>query len=234
MAYILSIETSTNVGSVALHKAGVLLSNVEIYTQYSHSEKLTLLIEQVIQNANINTQEIEAIAISQGPGSYTGLRIGVATCKGLCFALDKPLLSVSTLASMSKSLNAYLDLQEEETWLCPMLDARRMEVYCALYDKNNQLQMPITAKIIDENSFEDVLKDKKIIFFGNGAKKCKEILEYQKNALFITDDLYEAPLAKNMGELAYQSFLDKDFQDIAYFEPFYLKDFVVTQPKNKS
>ncbi len=223
MAYILSFETSTQVCSVALHQEGILISSSEIHTSHSHSEKLTLLAQQILENAQIELAQIEAIAISKGPGSYTGLRIGVSTAKGLCFALQKPLISVSTLQTMAWEVR---NLVFDDTILiCPMIDARRMEVYCAIFDIHFKEILPISAQIITENSFEDLLKQHQIIFVGDGAKKCQNILSFQSNALFSrTQTIY--PHAKNMGEIAFQKFKSQNFEDVAYFEPFYLKEFV--------
>ncbi|QHT68391.1 tRNA (adenosine(37)-N6)-threonylcarbamoyltransferase complex dimerization subunit type 1 TsaB [Rhodocytophaga rosea] len=220
MALILSIETATKVCSVALHRQGKLLGVSELFSEKSHSGAITLLIQNLVTLSGFQLTDIEAIAVSKGPGSYTGLRIGTATAKGLCFALDKPLIAVHTLEAMTYGLihkipgNDYL--------FCPMIDARRMEVYCAVYQKDLQEVWPVDARIINENSFTELLSIHKIIFFGDGAAKCKPLLSHSEHTCFV-EDIY--PSAADAGELAYQKFTQQIFEDIAYFEPFYLKEF---------
>jgi tRNA threonylcarbamoyladenosine biosynthesis protein TsaB len=233
MALILNIETATTVCSVALAKDGDLLAFKEQNGDYSHAENLTLFIEDVLKQANSNLSDLDAVAVSKGPGSYTGLRIGVSTAKGLCYSLNKPLIAINTLehisSSVSKTLNSQLSTLN--SLYCPMLDARRMEVYCAIYDSLNAEIKSTSAEIIDEHSFADILSENIIYFFGDGASKCKEILSVNKNALFI-DAVF--PSAKNMISLSEQSFANKEFEDVAYFEPFYLKDFVAGKKKKNS
>lgn len=224
MSLILSIETATPACSVALHQAGNLVALAELHTENAHSEQLTILIEQIIQRSKYTLQHIDAIAVSKGPGSYTGLRIGVATAKGLCFALDKPLIAINTLEAMTEQVRS---IQTQKTLFCPMIDARRMEVYCLLADENGKMIVPTEAKIIEKNAFEDFLNQHKIVFFGNGAEKCKAIIS-SENAIFFAG---VSCSAKSMGQLAYQKFLDKDFEELIYFEPFYLKDFVSNTKK---
>ena len=175
MALILNIETATTVCSVSLGKDGKLLAIKEQNGGYSHSENLTLFIEDVLQQTGNKISEIDAIAVSKGPGSYTGLRIGVSTAKGLCYALGKPLLAINTLLSITQSIvqNSKFKVESADLF-CPMLDARRMEVYCAIYDLQGNEMRATAAEIIDENSFSDILKTKKIVFFGDGSAKCKE------------------------------------------------------------
>ncbi|TAE74954.1 MAG: tRNA (adenosine(37)-N6)-threonylcarbamoyltransferase complex dimerization subunit type 1 TsaB [Bacteroidetes bacterium] len=223
MSYILSFETSTQVCSVALHQAGNLVASSEIHTSQSHSEKLTLLAQQILENAKINLEDVEAIAISKGPGSYTGLRIGVSTAKGLCFALQKPLISISTLKIMA--LEASNFIFDNQILICPMIDARRMEVYCAIFDVNLNEKLPINAAIITEKSFENILSNQKIFFMGDGAEKCKTTFSFSANAVFPRTEM-KYPHAKNMGKLAFEKFNQKKFENVAYFEPFYLKEFV--------
>ncbi|MBX9851985.1 MAG: tRNA (adenosine(37)-N6)-threonylcarbamoyltransferase complex dimerization subunit type 1 TsaB [Cytophagaceae bacterium] len=220
MALILSIETSTKVCSVAFHQDGVLLSSSEIFIEKSHSKMITVLVEQLLKELKKNFSDIDAIAVSKGPGSYTGLRIGVSTAKGLCYALDKPLIGVNTLLSMAFGVKENLS---GDYLFCPMIDARRMEVYCALYDKDLNVVEDTQAKIIDENFFIQYFDKKKIFFFGDGAAKCISSFEKQSNATFI-ESIY--PSAKNIGYLAYDLWNKKQWEDVAYFEPFYLKDFV--------
>ena len=216
MAWILCIETATKSCSVALAKDGHLVAvKEEVSEQYSHSEQLTVFIEQLLQQEGLKVSDLDAIAVSSGPGSYTGLRIGVSTAKGLCYASDVPLIAVSTLGAMAQAMKD----KYPEAQLCPMLDARRMEVYCALYSKSQA--SPVVAKIIDQDSFWRNCT-RTPLFFGDGADKCQDVLTHT-NAHF---ELGVYPSAANMIPLAQDKFQNQDFEDIAYFEPFYLKDFV--------
>lgn len=223
MALILSLETATKSCSVVLAKDGRLLAfEEEVSDKYSHSEQLTVFIERLLNAQNISITDLDAIAVSKGPGSYTGLRIGVSTAKGLCYALNKPLISVNTLRAMADGmLEEYPDMI-----YCPMIDARRMEVYCCLF-KNREQQCEISAKVIDETSFCRVLEQEKVLFFGDGADKCEETITHP-NATFIPN-IY--PSAKNMVRLAEEAFQQNTFEDVAYFEPYYLKDFVAGKKK---
>jgi tRNA threonylcarbamoyladenosine biosynthesis protein TsaB len=220
MALILSIETSTNVCSVALHQDAQVIGIYELFTEKSHASAITLLIDQLLNNAGYQLADVSAIAVSKGPGSYTGLRIGVATAKGLCYALDKPLLSVSTLKAMAYGLNKHYPIKD--FLFCPMIDARRMEVYCEVFNSELESILSVDARIINEHSFGELLASHPVVFFGNGAAKCKPLLSHQSNALFI-DDVY--PSARFTGVLAYGNYLNNNFENIAYFEPFYLKEF---------
>ncbi len=226
MSLILGIETSTKICSVAISDGEKLLAIKEEGGAYSHAEKLTVFITEVLNRTKIELKNIDAIAISKGPGSYTGLRIGVSAAKGLCYGLGIPLIAVDTLKAMAK--DPVLIQENPVAFLCPMIDARRMEVYTALYDNKNNKIEPVTAKIIDKNSFAKHLKSNKIIFFGDGAEKCKEILSTHKNALFTTKGL---PSAQFINQIAFAKFKHKYFEDVAYFEPYYLKDFITTTPK---
>ncbi|MCE9540898.1 MAG: tRNA (adenosine(37)-N6)-threonylcarbamoyltransferase complex dimerization subunit type 1 TsaB [Bacteroidetes bacterium] len=248
MALILNLETATTVCSVSLSKDGKLLALKEQNGDYSHAENLTLFIQDVLKQAKVKLTDIDAIAVSKGPGSYTGLRIGVSSAKGLCYSLNKPLIAVNTLQYLSLALSEgegtkIISMQyelnspssslsfgegREDVYFCPMLDARRMEVYCAMFDSLNNEIRPTTAEIIDEHSFSDLLNNKVVYFFGDGAAKCKSVLSANKNAIFI-DDVY--PSAKNMISLSEKAFVNKEFEDVAYFEPFYLKDFVAGKKK---
>jgi tRNA threonylcarbamoyladenosine biosynthesis protein TsaB len=232
MAIILNIETATTVCSVSLAKDGKLLACKEQNGNYSHAENLTLFIQDVLQQSNLQPQEIDAIAVSKGPGSYTGLRIGVSTVKGLCYSLDKPLIAINTLQhlSLATSKKHTTSTTNLPTLFCPMIDARRMEVYCAIFDNNNNEIKPTAAEIIDETSFSDLLNNHTIYFFGDGAAKCKNSLAHHKNAIFIDDVV---PSANNMITLSEEAFKNKQFEDVAYFEPFYLKDFVAGKKKEK-
>lgn len=222
MAYILNIETATKNCSVSVAKDGEIVAITELNEGgFSHAEKLHQFISDVINQANITFSNLKAIAVSKGPGSYTGLRIGVSAAKGLCFALDIPLISVNTLQSLAESVII------SEGYKIPMLDARRMEVYSAVYDEQNNLKEDVTATIISEDSFLNFLEKKTVYFFGDGADKCKEILTH-KNAIFIDNKF---PSAKEMGKLSYLKYKKSDIENVAYFEPFYLKDFMVTTSK---
>ena len=222
LAYILNIETATKNCSVSVAKDGEIVAITELNESgFSHAEKLHQFISDVINQANITFSNLKAIAVSKGPGSYTGLRIGVSAAKGLCFALDIPLISVNTLQSLAESVII------SEGYKIPMLDARRMEVYSAVYDEQNNLKEDVTATIISEDSFLNFLEKNTVYFFGDGADKCKEILTH-KNAIFIDNKF---PSAKEMGKLSYLKYKKSDIENVAYFEPFYLKDFMVTTSK---
>ena len=223
MALILGIETATKNCSVALFKDGIVIAEKEhISDGYTHAEQLTLFIQEVIDLANISLKKVEAVALSMGPGSYTGLRIGTSTAKGLCYALDIPLIAISTLKAMAFAIGK----NENSAIYCPMIDARRMEVFSALYDSNNKQLREVQADVVDENTYAEFLANE-IIFFGDGSLKCQEIINH-KNAKFI---LGITPSAKNLRILAKAKFEDKDFEDVAYFEPYYLKDFVTGNKK---
>lgn len=234
---LLSLDTSTTVCSVALHRSNVqsesaqLLGCYELFTERTSSSMLTTLIADVVKQAGFSLNDLDAIAVARGPGSYTGLRIGVSTAKGLCFALDKPLLSVNTLRAMTEQVSPLYPATffVGSTLFCPMIDARRMEVYCALYNESGVEMKPTTAVVIDENSFDEWLAEHQILFFGDGAAKCKAILEHMANGLFL-DELIR-PSARTIGKLAADRFRVGDFEDVATFEPFYLKEFMTTKPK---
>lgn len=236
MPIILSIETSTKACSAAIHQDGKLLSVSELYNEKSSSGMLTTLIEHVVKTASLKLQDIDAVAVAKGPGSYTGLRIGVSTAKGLCFTLEKPLIAINTLEAMAYQLsiiNYQLGGTPLPILLCPMLDARRMEVYCAVYKADTlEILEPTQAKIIDETSFADLLENHQIIFFGDGAEKCRTILGGNPNAIVLNHTIF--PSAKSIGALAIPAFEQQQFENVADFEPFYLKEFVGTTPKKTS
>jgi len=209
-----------------LQNQGVLLAESTLYVDKSHSEKLAVLIKDLLSYAEISTKELAAVAIAGGPGSYTGLRIGTSTAKGLCYALNIPLIAVNTLEAMGVGVAKHIT---EKLLLCPMLDARRMEVYSLLMDENMIVHQPTEAKIIDSSSFLAELENNKILFFGNGAGKCEPILGQNKNAIFLDVQ----PLsAVYVGELAWGKFQSSSFEDLAYYEPEYLKEFIAVKPKN--
>ena len=221
MGYILNIETATKNCSVALAKEGEIVLCKEIAEEgYSHAERLHVFIEEIIKEAGISLSDLSAIAVSQGPGSYTGLRIGVSAAKGLCFALEIPLIAVDTLQVLASQVNVADGL------IVPMIDARRMEVYSAIFSPKFDKKREILAEIIDGDSFSD--RSEKLYFVGDCAEKCKSVL-IKENHLFLEDIKY--PSAKQMSILSYQKFKTNDTVDVAYFEPYYLKDFMVTTPK---
>jgi len=228
MSCILHIETATSICSVAVSKEGKIIYEQEESIGPSHASVLGVFVNGAIAELRKNNIALDAVAVSCGPGSYTGLRIGVSEAKGLCFGLDIPLIAIETLTIMATGVITK-GLISNDILLCPMIDARRMEVYDVILDNQLNKIKSVSADIIDEDSFGDLLKENKIAFFGNGADKCKDIIKHQ-NAIFI-DDIH--PYAKDMIELAEKAFNNREFVDVAYFEPFYLKEFVATTPKNK-
>lgn len=225
MALILNIETTTTNCSVSLSKEGETLLLKEDYdTNYSHAERLHTFIATILKEANVEGKDLDAIAVSKGPGSYTGLRIGVSAAKGLCFALDIPLIAVSTLEALAHQVKA------ESGVVIPMLDARRMEVFSAVFTSGYNLVRAIEAQILDADAFTSYLNNDKVYFIGNGVEKTKTLITH-KNAVFIEGKL---PSASTMGAIAYAKYKKSDTEDVAYFEPFYLKDFVALKPKPKS
>lgn len=223
MALILSIETSTTVCSAALHDQGKLLSQEITHTPNSAAGQLAVMIDKVLKSSS---EKIKAVAVSAGPGSYTGLRIGVATAKGICYARSLPLITVNSLEIMTSQVNSQLETRNSV--LCPMIDARRMEVYTMLFNDKLEVVQNVSASIIDETSYADILNYKKIFFFGNGADKCKTVINHP-NAKFI-DNIF--PSAEWMGGLAFASYKENRFVDVADFEPLYLKDFIAKKPKS--
>lgn len=228
MSCILHIETSTSVCSVAVSQDTSILFEKTEYNGPSHATLLGVFIDEALAFVDSHAIPLDAVAVSCGPGSYTGLRIGVSMAKGICYGRSLPLIALPTLKVLSVPVLLYHDIPEDAL-VAPMLDARRMEVYSAIYDRGLQEVKPISADIIDDNSYLDFLDKQPIYFFGNGAAKCKEKITHP-NAHFIEDI---DPIARMMAPLAERAFLDKDFVDVAYFEPFYLKEFVATQPKKK-
>lgn len=223
MAVILNLETSTTNCSVSISKNGKILALKEQNDAgYTHSENLHVFIRAVVKSASLSLADIDAIAVSKGPGSYTGLRIGVSAVKGLCYSLEKPLISISTLESLSHQL------QIEEGFIVPLLDARRMEVYSAVFDCHHHQVRDTEAEIIKENSFSEFLTQGKTFFIGSGAEKCKGIINHP-HAVF--SDKVHVPSAKEMASLAATKYKAGNFEDVAYFEPYYLKDFVAIKAK---
>lgn len=222
MAKIISIETATKVCSVAFHDDGKLIASQHYHLDKSHSSLLPLIIKELAENCDQELINMDAFAVSAGPGSYTGLRIGATTAKGLAYSLEKPLISVSTLEAMYHQVHTLFG----DGYFCPMIDARRMEVYCTLHDDSSKIWEP-TPLIVEENSFEEYT-DKPLYLFGDGAAKTKEVLN-QENIKWVSDI---HPSAVQIGELAEVKFQNEEFEDVAYFEPFYLKEFQ-TKPAKK-
>lgn len=231
MSYILSIETSTAICSVAIHDEGRLMANADLYLEKSHSNSLTPLIEQLLHHCDLQMSNLNAIAVSSGPGSYTGLRIGLSTVKGLCYALDIPLISISSLDSMTiQILNFY---KGDNSIYIPMLDARRMEVFYKVSDADLIEVKKMTNLIIEEDSFQDYIeKYERILLFGNGAEKAFDLLKDQSKKFIWIDNVN--PSAQFYGEMAYNKFKNKQFEDLAYFEPNYGKEFYSPKSKKKS
>lgn len=224
MATILNIETATKNCSVSLSNNGEVIALKELNEgQFSHAEKLHTFIENVIVDAGITLRNIDAVSVSKGPGSYTGLRIGVSTAKGLCFSLNKPLLSVETLTILANAIEV-----SENEFIIPLIDARRMEVYSAIFDHNHQMIKETSAEIIDEKSYLEFLNKGKVYFLGDGSEKCKNVIQHE-NAIFL-DNYF--PSAKYMSKLSFEKYKKKQLEDLAYFEPFYLKDFIAGIPKS--
>jgi len=218
MALILALETATTNCSVSISKNGEIIGLKEDFNDnYSHSERLHCYIEEVLTDCNISLSDLDAIAVSKGPGSYTGLRIGVSAAKGLCMSLDIPLISLNTLESLVHQIEDDCDT------IIPMLDARRMEVFSSVYSGDKVNIRKTQAEILDERSFSEYSNIGKIIFIGNGVRKYKEICPYT-NVEFLEK---KQPSSKEMGPMAFAKFQKKEFEDVAYFEPYYLKDFIL-------
>lgn len=231
MAVILIIETSTEVCSVALSVDGLLTDVKESKEGQNHARLVTVFAEELLIRNNIKPDDLSAVAVSKGPGSYTGLRIGVSTAKGICFARRIPLIAIGTLEAMAQHViqnrKSYNIPADKPTLFCPMIDARRMEVFSMLYNEDGSALKPITAEIIDETFLSDELSGMRVVFFGNGSEKCRQTLK-SPNALFVSG--IDAS-SKFMCQLAWKLYNKNKFEDVAYFEPFYLKDFVATVSK---
>lgn len=226
MSCILHIETSTNVCSVALSQDGATIFSEIHREEPAHGTVLGTYVDSALSYADSHAIPLDAVAVSRGPGSYTGLRIGVSMAKGICYAKDIPLIGLSTLEIMSVPVLLSEELPDDAL-LCPMIDARRMEVYAGIYDRALRIQRPVSADIVDSQTYADFLAKHPVYFFGSGAEKCKEVLRHP-NAHFLEGIV---PQAKWMFPLAEKAIAIEDFQDVAYFEPFYLKEFVATQAK---
>lgn len=218
MSLILGLDTSTSSGSVALLHDGKLIGSQLYAIDKSHSSLLHVMIEQMMGNAGYNMKDLSAVAVAEGPGSYTGLRIGVSAAKGLCLALDIPLVAINTLEAMAYQM---FRRSSDSVAYCPMLDARRMEVYAALFDSNFSIIKPTAPVILEEYAYEDVLENQKVLFFGDGSNKSKEVIKHE-NAFFVEGIV---PSAEEVALLAYKKYKDESFENVISFEPFYLKEF---------
>jgi tRNA threonylcarbamoyladenosine biosynthesis protein TsaB len=222
LTHILQIETSTTNCSVAISKDGKTIAVKEISNGYSHAENLHVFIKEILENNNLEFTDLNAIAVSKGPGSYTGLRIGVSAAKGLCFALEVPLIALETLEVLAQQVDI------ESGCIVSMIDARRLEAYTKVYDSDYKAVREIQAEILDETSFSEYLEKSVVVFVGNKTEKTKEIIQH------VNDQFIDAvPSAKEMSVLAYNKYKKNDIEDVAYFEPYYLKDFLVTPAKKK-
>jgi tRNA threonylcarbamoyladenosine biosynthesis protein TsaB len=228
MSHILHIETSTTACSVALSEEGQTVFTKEDIKGPSHAVSLGVFVDEALSFADSHAMPVDAVAVSCGPGSYTGLRIGVSMAKGVCYGRGIPLIGIPTPKVLCVPVLLYHEELPEDALLCPMIDARRMEVYAAVYDRALKPVRHIAADIVDEHTYLEFLEKYPVYFFGNGAGKCKETLSKHPHAHFIDNVL---PLAKHMFPLAEKAMAEEDFQDVAYFEPFYLKEFVATKPK---
>lgn len=226
MALLLNLETATTVCSASLSEQGRLLALRELDQGFTHAENLHAFIRDILSEANISPGQLNGIAVSKGPGSYTGLRIGVSAAKGLAYALGIPLISLDTLQVMSCGAQSLVP--DESVFYCPMIDARRMEVYTCVYNTALEQVQPIEAMIVDEESIRVFSNYKKIVFFGDGMPKCRDLLSRLPGAGFIDNGF---PSARYMCQLAHNKFTAGSVENVAYFEPFYLKDFLITKKK---
>ena len=228
MSCILHIETSTNVCSVAVSEDGKVIFDKADRTGNNHAEALGSFVDEAMSFADSHAIPLDAVAVSSGPGSYTGLRIGVSMAKGVCYALNLPLLSVPTLELMCVPVLLRNEEIEDDALLCPMIDARRMEVYAALYDRALKPVRGIQADVVDADTYRQWLEDRPVYFFGNGAAKCMDTINHPNAHLIEGIE----PVAKWMMPLAERKMLNDIHEDVAYFVPYYLKDFVAKQPKD--
>lgn len=227
MSCILNIETSTNVCSVAVSQDGSCIFNKEDHEGPNHAVILGVFVQEALSFIDSHAIPLDAVAVSCGPGSYTGLRIGLSMAKGICYGRDVKLIAIPTLELMCVPLLLGEKISEENALLCPMIDARRMEVYSQFFDRALKEVRSINADIVENNTYDDILSQQPVYFFGNGAEKCHEVLTHH-NAHIIEGIV---PLAKNMYPLAEKRMANEQFEDVAYFVPFYLKDFVAKEAK---
>jgi tRNA threonylcarbamoyladenosine biosynthesis protein TsaB len=225
MAFILSIETSAGTCSVALYNDALLIGSETVNEPQSHASRLAPLIQTLLGKGGIAAKSLNAVAISAGPGSYTGLRIGTSTAKGICVSLNIPLIAIPALDMLAHEAYARF---APVGLLCPMIDARRMEVYCQIYNTNFEILDPVKATVVDDSTFQELLATGKVFFFGNGAEKCKDVIRHP-NAFFLPEILSNA---ETLGRMAYEKYEVKDFEDLTNFTPFYLKEFVAKKSKS--
>jgi tRNA threonylcarbamoyladenosine biosynthesis protein TsaB len=227
MALLLSLETSTHAFSCALHQEEKLMACKESVVDQTTASMLASMIDELFKDLGLKKNQLNAVVVASGPGSYTGLRIGVATAKGICYALNVPLISVNTLLLMTlQFIDQFEHALGPQDLLCPMLDARRMEVYCMLADTGGKLIEPVQAKIIEEQSFATTLEQQTIYFFGEGSDKCKNLIHHA-NAKFVAGI---KPSASSLGTIGFRKYRDNEFENKDLFEPLYLKDFVIRKP----
>lgn len=228
MSFVLSIETATSVCSVALHQNGKLLGCQSLLVEKSHSSHLIVMIEQVLKNCRVEMNQLQAVGVSKGPGSYTGLRIGVSTAKGLCYTLGIPLIGVNTLIGMAHQIGK---VPRGVDFLCPMIDARRMEVYCAMLNSQLEEVMETSPVVVTAESFSEWMNRGKVLFFGNGSNKCSEVLNgTNMNSMFVQNFL---PSASSIGMLAGTKLKQGEIEDLSGFQPLYLKPYKTTIPKKR-
>ena len=223
--HVLCIESASKNCSVSLFKADALIDVIEEKGSYSHSENLAAFIDQLLTRKSVKLMDLAAVAISEGPGSYTGLRIGLSLAKGICSGAQIPLIAIPTLDAMS--WGAIRSVNDQAALYCPMLDARRMEVYTGLYSATNQIVQQVAPKVIDEHAFKDTLEKNTVYFFGDGASKCRDLIQ-SENAIFLKDHFISS---QYMGAIGYKKLLGKQFVDLAYFQPNYFKEFIAGKPK---
>ena len=232
MATILCIETGTDICSVGIARDGELLSLRESDEGRDHAGKVGVFTDELLSETGITAEDIDAVAVGKGPGSYTGLRIGVSFAKGLCYGLRKPLLAVGSLEALAQVAREDFEagIVDVDDWngvhLCPMIDARRMEVYAQIFDSEGHALTDVSAEVVDENSFAEWRRDGRLVIFGNGAAKCSAVLPDAKLINVV-------PSVRGLAHLAEKAFNEGNFEDVAYFEPFYLKNFVVTTSKKR-
>jgi tRNA threonylcarbamoyladenosine biosynthesis protein TsaB len=227
MALLLFIDSSTEMANVGLMSNGHCLAWLSYHRPKIHASLLQQMIASICTDMNVRAQDLDGVVVTKGPGSYTGLRVGVSTAKGICAGIDKPLMSMDSLCFWAAQVSTLATAIQ--AWICPMIDARRMEVYCALYDEKLEIQAETQAKIIEKPPFEAILEQRKIIFVGDGAAKCAAILQAQPQALLFPQPIFSPNILAQYLEQKYQA---ADFEDLVSFEPFYLKDYVATVPKN--
>ncbi|WNJ21474.1 tRNA (adenosine(37)-N6)-threonylcarbamoyltransferase complex dimerization subunit type 1 TsaB [Pontibacter sp. G13] len=226
--FILAIETATSIGSVAVMDRDQLLAVMEVRKDRTHAKLIAPMIQTILSDLELSMDQLSAVAVSAGPGSYTGLRVGVSTAKGLCMAQDLPLISVGSLELLASGVQ---DLAKQlDAWICPMLDARRMEVYAAVFDSEMNPQQEVKPVIMEAGTLDELLADRKIIFVGDGVQKCIPLLKEHPNAILLPKQLSSAA---DMAMPAWEKFEQKAFEDLVAYEPFYLKSFVATKSKKK-